>query len=145
MKSRGLLPGLCVSNTLISRDEGMHQAFAAHLYKTYVTNKLSDAVAHALVGDAVSHEKAFVCEAIPVSLIGMNASSMSKYIEFVADRLLVQLGHPKLFHEENPFEFMNLQGMELRTNFFESRESTYQKKGVRVVAGDHTFSLDAAF
>lgn len=145
LKSRGLMPGLCVSNTLISRDERMHQDFAALLYNKYVRNKLTDERVHTIVGDAVAHEKEFVCEAIPVSLIGMNATSMAKYIDFVADRLLVQLGHPKLFHESNPFEFMNLQGMETRTNFFESRESTYQKKGARVVAGDHNFSLDANF
>ena len=145
LKSRGLMPGLCVSNTLISRDERMHQDFAALLYNRYVRNKLTDERVHTIVGDAVAHEKDFICDAIPVSLIGMNSASMASYIEFVADRLLIQLGHPKLFHQSNPFEFMNLQGMETRTNFFESRESTYQKKGARVVAGDHNFSLDANF
>jgi len=145
LKSRGLMPGLCVSNTLISRDEGMHQDFAALLYKKYVRHKLTDERVHTIVGDAVAHEKHFVCEAIPVSMIGMNATAMATYIEYVADRLLVQLGHPRMFDASNPFDFMHLQGMETRTNFFESRESTYQKKGARVVAGDHQFSLDAAF
>ena len=145
LKTRGLMPGLCVSNSLIARDEGMHQDFAAMLYRDHVHERLSDERVHALVDDAVQHERAFVCDAIPVSLIGMNATSMGTYIEFVADRLLEQLGHPKRYNAENPFEFMNLQGMETRTNFFESRESTYQKQGARVAHGDHTFSLDAAF
>jgi ribonucleoside-diphosphate reductase beta chain len=145
LKSRGLLKGLCESNTLISRDEGMHQTFATMLYKDHIQNRLSDDCVHTIVRDAVGHEKEFICEAIPVSLIGMNKDSMSTYIEYVADRLLVELGHSKLYHSECPFDFMKLQGMETKTNFFESRETTYQKKGARVVAGDHTFSLDAPF
>ena len=75
----------------------------------------------------------------------MNKESMSTYIEFVADRLLVKLGHPKIYNKECPFDFMNIQGMETKTNFFESRESAYQKKGARVVEGDHKFSVDAEF
>jgi ribonucleoside-diphosphate reductase beta chain len=123
----------------------MHQTFATMLYKDHIQNRLSDDCVHTIVRDAVGHEKEFICEAIPVSLIGMNKDSMSTYIEYVADRLLVELGHSKLYHSECPFDFMKLQGMETKTNFFESRETTYQKKGARVVAGDHTFSLDAPF
>lgn len=145
LKQRGVLPGLCASNTLIARDEGMHQDFAAMLYSDMVKARLSDARAHEIVGDAVAHEKAFVCEALPVSLIGMNAADMSTYIEFVADRLLAQLGHPMLYGAANPFDFMALQGLETKTNFFESRESTYQKAGARVVAGNHTFDTAAEF
>jgi len=145
IKQRGLMPGLCVSNTLIARDEGMHQDFAAELYARHLRTKLTDEVVHRLVGDAVEHEKEFICEALPVSLIGMNAAQMSTYIEFVADRLLVQLGHPKLFHAACPFDFMLLQGMETKTNFFEARVSEYQKVGARPQAGGHTFDTDADF
>lgn len=145
LKTRGLLPGLCVSNTLISRDERMHQEFATMLYRTYIDQRLTDERVHAIVDDAVTHETDFICGAIPVSLIGMNKESMATYIQFVADRLLGELGHRTLYGAECPFEFMNLQGMETRTNFFEFRESTYQKKGARVLAGDHTFSLSADF
>ena len=146
LKERRLMPGLCNSNTLIARDEGMHQDFAAHLYKDLLTNKLTDATVHEIVRDAVVHEKEFICDALPVSLIGMNAADMSTYIEFVADRLLVQLGHPKLFHATCPFEFMLTQGLETKANFFENRETSYQKAGARVRPGeDHTFGLDADF
>jgi len=146
LKERRLMPGLCSSNTLIARDEGMHQDFAAHLYRDLLANKLSDESVHNIVSDAVTHEKEFICEALPVSLIGMNASDMATYIEFVADRLLVQLGHPKLFHAMCPFEFMLTQGLETKANFFENRETSYQKAGARVRPGeDHTFGLDAEF
>lgn len=145
LKSRGLLKGLCESNTLIARDEGMHQTFAAMLYKDHIQNHLTDERVHSIVCDAVEHEKEFICDAIPVSLIGMNKESMATYIEYVADRLLLQLGHSKCYHSNCPFPFMNQQGMETKTNFFESRETTYQKKGARVLSGDHKFSLDAAF
>lgn len=145
LKQRGLMPGLCQSNTLIARDEGMHQDFAALLYAEHVAERLSDATAHALVADAVAHEKAFICGALPASLIGMNGDDMATYIDFVADRLLVQLGHPPLTAAANPFEFMALQGLETKTNFFEGRESAYQKAGARAGAGAHTFAVDAEF
>jgi ribonucleotide reductase beta subunit family protein with ferritin-like domain len=116
------------------------------LYRDLLTHKLSDESVHGIVSDAVAHEKEFICEALPVSLIGMNASDMATYIEFVADRLLVQLGHPKLFHVMCPFEFMLTQGLETKANFFENRETSYQKAGARVRPGeDHTFGLDAEF
>lgn len=146
LKQRKLLPGLCVSNTLIARDEGMHQEFATHLYTEFLAEeRLSDATAHALVGSAVAHEKEFICDALPVSLIGMNAADMATYIEFVADRLLAQLGHPMLYHASCPFEFMLLQGMETKTNFFEQRSAEYQKVGAHASAGAHVFATDAAF
>ena len=146
LKERGILPGLCASNTLIARDEGMHQEFAAHLYRDMLAHKLTDERVHTIVGDAVAHETEFICEALPVSLIGMNAADMSTYIRFVADRLLVQLGHPKLFHAACPFEFMLTQGLSSKANFFESRETSYQKAGARARPGeDHTFGLDAEF
>lgn len=145
LKQRNLLPGLCASNALIARDEGMHQEFAAHLYATHLVEKLDDATVHAIVGDAVRHEKAFICGALPVALIGMNADDMETYIEFVADRLLVQLGHPKLYEASNPFEFMALIGLESKANFFEQRVTEYQKVGARVEAGGHTFDTCADF
>ena len=101
---------------------------------------------HEIVRNAVAHETEFVCEALPVSLVGMNAEDMSTYIQFVADRLLVQLGHPKLFHAPCPFEFMLTQGLETKANFFENREAAYRKAGARARPGeDHTFGRDAAF
>jgi len=145
LKQRKLMPGLCVSNTLIARDEGMHQDFAAYLYSKMLTTRLTDTAVHEIMRDAVAHETEFICTALPVSLIGMNSDDMARYIEFVADRLLMQLGHPKLYHSANPFDFMALQGMESKTNFFEARVSEYQKAGARAMAGDHTFSTDAAF
>ena len=144
LKQRGLMPGLCVSNSLISRDEGMHQDFAALLYTDHLDERLTNDEAHAIVGDAVAHEKSFICDALPVSLIGMNADDMSTYIEFVADRLLTQLGHPKLYDAKCPFDWMLTQGMELKTNFFEARESSYQKAGARANGG-YAFATDADF
>ena len=102
LKKRGLMPGLTFSNELISRDEGMHCDFACMLY-SMLENKLTDAELHAIVGEAVVHEKEFVCEALSVDLIGMNSRLMSDYIEFCADRLLVALGAPKLYNATNPF------------------------------------------
>jgi ribonucleotide reductase beta subunit family protein with ferritin-like domain len=145
LRQRNLMPGLCMSNTFIARDEGMHAEFATYLYTQFVEHRLDDASVHALVGDAVRHEKEFICGALPVSLIGMNADDMAVYIEFVADRLLTELGHPPLFGAANPFEFMALQGLEGKTNFFEARESNYQKAGTRVLAENHTFATDVDF
>ena len=146
LKQRGLMPGLCHSNLLIARDEGMHQAFAELLYRTYVPDKLSEERVHALVEDAVAHEQAFVREALPVALIGMNAADMCRYIEYVADRLLLGLGHEKRFGAVNPFEFMALQGLETKANFFEGRESSYQKYGADPSgAAEAAFALDATF
>ena len=124
------MPGLCNSNTLIARDEGMHQDFAAHLYKDLLTNKLSDETVHEIIRDAVTHEKEFLCEALPVDLIGMNSKMMAQYIEFVADRLLVALGAPKLYGTANPFDWMELISLQGKTNFFEKRVGEYQKSGV---------------
>lgn len=144
MKKRGLLPGLCVSNTLISRDEGMHQEFATYLYRDLVREKLDSAVVHSLVDEAVAHEVEFICDAIPVSLIGMNGEDMAEYIRFVADRLLTELGVGKLYHASNPFDWAVMQGMENKTNFFEQRVSEYQKAGARG-EGHHTFSTEEEF
>ena len=144
IKQRDLMPGLCMSNSFIARDEGLHQDFAVHLYVDMLQERLSDETIHALFRDAVTHEQEFVCDALPVSLVGMNAVDMATYIEYVADRLLMQLGHPPLYRSACPFDFMKLQGIQVKTNFFESRESSYQKAGVGAGA-DHVFATDGEF
>ncbi|GAX21756.1 ribonucleoside-diphosphate reductase beta chain [Fistulifera solaris] len=129
LKKRGLMPGLTFSNELISRDEGLHCSFACQLYQKLEV-KLSERDIHAVIAEAVEVEKGFVCEALPVSLIGMNASLMSQYIEFVADRLLHDLGYRPLFGSRNPFDWMDMISLEGKTNFFEKRVGEYQKSGV---------------
>jgi ribonucleotide reductase beta subunit family protein with ferritin-like domain len=129
LKKRGLMPGLTFSNELISRDEGLHCTFACQLYSK-LERKLTEAEIHALIGEAVQVEQSFICDALPVSLIGMNASLMSQYIEFVADRLLKDLGYKPLFGSKNPFDWMDMISLEGKTNFFEKRVGEYQKSGV---------------
>jgi ribonucleotide reductase beta subunit family protein with ferritin-like domain len=130
LKKRGLMPGLTFSNELISRDEGMHTDFACLMYK-HLNNKLSNEQVLAIVTDAVRIEMQFVTESLPVELIGMNSALMSQYIKFVADRLLFQLGVPKHYKLENPFEWMELISLQGKTNFFEKRVGEYQKAGVK--------------
>lgn len=150
LKKRGLMPGLTFSNELISRDEGMHCDFACLLY-SMLENKLSDETIQDIVGDAVKHEKEFICEALPVSLIGMNAAMMSDYIEFVADRLLNALGVAKMYNTSNPFDWMELISLQGKTNFFEKRVGEYQKAGVMASlerqesAQNNSFDLNADF
>jgi len=126
LKKRGLCPGLTFSNELISRDEGLHTDFAVSLYQM-VKNKLTQDEIYEIVGQAVTIEKEFICDALPCSLIGMNAELMSEYIMFVADRLLVQLGYEKKYEVDNPFEFMELISLRPKTNFFEGRVGEYKK------------------
>ena len=147
LKKRGLMPGLSFSNELISRDEGMHCDFACMLYNDHIVNKLPKKTIEKIILDAVAIEKEFVCEALPVRLIGMNADLMSQYIEFVADRLLVELGNEKVFNVTNPFDFMDMISLQGKTNFFEKRVGEYQKAGVLNKASeeDNSFSLDADF
>jgi len=130
LKKRGLMPGLSFSNELISRDEGLHTEFACHLYGKLEHTRLREARVQQIVAEAVSIEKQFVTEALPVSLVGMNDKSMSRYVEFVADRLLQQLGAEKLYGSENPFDFMEQISLQGKTNFFEKRVGDYQKAGV---------------
>lgn len=144
LKKRGLMPGLAFSNELISRDEGLHCDFACLLY-SMLENKLSTQELYSIICDAVEVEKDFVTEALPVSLIGMNAELMSQYIEFVADRLIVALGYPKVYNVENPFPWMEMISLQGKTNFFEKRVSEYQKAGVMANKEDQTFTLDADF
>jgi len=129
LKKRGLMPGFTFSNELISRDEGLHTDFACLLYKL-MKHKLSDETVHNIIRGAVDTEADFICEALPCSLIGMNAGQMTQYIQFVADRLLTSLGHPILYDVQNPFDWMELISLQGKTNFFEKRVGEYQKKGV---------------
>lgn len=138
LKKRGLMPGLSFANELISRDEGLHCDFACLLY-SQLKNKLPIETLQELIADAVTIEKEFVRDALPVRLIGMNADLMCQYIEFVADRLLNALGAPKIFRVTNPFDFMDLISMSGKTNFFEKRVSEYQKAGVMVSSQSTTF------
>lgn len=129
LKKRGLMPGLTFSNELISRDEGLHCDFACLLY-SMLNNQLDESVVKGIITDAVSIEKEFITEALPVSLIGMNAKLMAEYIEFVADRLLIALGYTKVYGTGNPFPWMELISLQGKTNFFEKRVAEYQKAGV---------------
>ncbi len=144
IKKRGLLPGLTFSNELISRDEGLHTEFAVAMYRKMV-NKPPKEVVESVIRDAVDSEIEFVTEALPVSLIGMNARDMTQYIQFVADRLLVQLGYPKLYRVGNPFDFMDLISLEGKTNFFEKKVSEYSKPGVGMKKEDMEIRLDEEF
>jgi ribonucleoside-diphosphate reductase beta chain len=145
LKKRGLMPGLSFSNELISRDEGLHCDFACLLYSSHLINKLSKETVTGIITDAVSIEKEFVTDAIPVKLIGMNAELMCQYIEFVADRLLVALGCAKVYNATNPFDFMEMISLQGKTNFFEKRVAEYQKAGVTTDRSQNVFSLDEDF
>lgn len=125
LKKRGLMPGLTFSNELISRDEGLHTQFAVALYHTLEPRP--SALIHTIIKEAVVLEKEFICNALPCSLIGMNSKMMSQYIEFVADRLAVQLGTQKIYGTQNPFDFMDLISLEGKTNFFEKKVSDYSR------------------
>jgi len=129
LKKRGLMPGLTFSNELISRDEGLHCSFACKLYSK-LKYRLSESHIHQIINEAVTVEKAFVCDALPVSLIGMNSDLMGQYIEFVADRMLRDLGYRPYYGSQNPFDWMDMISLEGKTNFFEKRVAEYQKSGV---------------
>lgn len=144
LKKRGLMPGLTFSNELISRDEGLHCEFACLLY-SMLEGKLSKERIQEIIIDAVEIEKEFITDALPVKLIGMNAELMKQYIEFVADRWLVELGNTKYYNATNPFDFMELISLQGKTNFFEKRVGDYQKSGVTGEKGKANFSLDEDF
>ena len=145
LKKRGLMPGLSFSNELISRDEGMHCDFACLLYNQHIQNKLPKETVAKIITDAVTIEKEFVTDSLPVNLIGMNAKLMTQYIEFVADRLLVALGNDKVYGAENPFPWMEMISLQGKTNFFEKRVGDYQKAGVMAEKDKQVFSLDEDF
>ncbi len=126
LKNKGVLPGLCFSNELISRDEGLHQEFAVALLK-HLKEPIGEDVAHEIIKDAVIIEKEFVCDALPVKLIGMDSVKMSEYIEFVADRLLKQCGFKPIWNSQCPFDWMQNISLEGKTNFFEKRVGEYSK------------------
>jgi ribonucleoside-diphosphate reductase beta chain len=144
LKQRGLMPGLTVSNEFIARDEGLHTEFACLLY-TKLANKLSKKEVHKIIRDAVKIEKQFITKSLPCELIGMNAKMMCQYIEFVADRLLIQLGYPKAYSAANPFSFMETISLENKDNFFEKKVSTYGKASVGKDKAEMSFKMDADF
>ncbi|XP_029369946.1 ribonucleoside-diphosphate reductase subunit M2 B [Echeneis naucrates] len=144
LKKRGLMPGLTYSNELISRDEGLHCNFACLLY-SYLVKKPSEDRVKDIITKAVSIEQEFLTEALRIDLIGINCPLMKQYIEFVADRLLTDLGQAKVYHVENPFDFMESISLEGKTNFFEKRVSEYQRFGVMTNTMDGAFTLDADF
>ena len=144
LKKRGLMPGLCFSNELISRDEGLHCDFACLLYKQLI-NKLPEERILEIITNAVEIEKEFISDALPVELIGMNSGLMRQYIEFCADRLLVALDCSKYYNTVNPFEWMEMISLQGKTNFFEKRVGEYAKSGVGVDSSEQVFDLDADF
>ncbi len=147
LKKRGLMPGLTFSNELISRDEGIHTDTACLLYKNHLINKLPEERVREIIMSAVEFEHEFTEEAIPVSMIGMSAKAMKQYIEFVADRLMIELGYNKIYNSENPFDFMDMISLQGKTNFFEKRVAEYQKAGVKTGSEerDAEFSVDEEF
>jgi ribonucleoside-diphosphate reductase subunit M2 len=148
LKKRGLMPGLAFSNELISRDEGLHTDFACLMYR-HLVNKPSVERIYEIIKDAVKIEQEFLTDALSVDLIGMNSRLMAQYIEYVADRLLVELMCPKIYNSENPFDFMENISLNGKTNFFEKKVGEYQKAGVigsnKIDNQENLFTLDAEF
>jgi len=139
LKKRGLMPGLTFSNELISRDEALHCEFAILLYSK-LEKKVAKAKIHDIIKECVEIEIEFICEALPCKLIGMNSELMSQYIQFVADRLCVQLGYPKIYNVANPFAFMEMISLETKTNFFERIVSDYALANVTKTDTDFDFT-----
>eukprot|EP00210_Caulerpa_lentillifera_P006322 g6038.t1 len=147
LKKRGLMPGLTFSNELISRDEGLHTEFACLLY-SFLNNKLPQAEAEQIVREAVALEKEFCSVALSVALVGINAGLMQEYIQFIADRLLLELGYSKIYHASNPFDWMEMISLQGKTNFFERRVGEYQNAGVMESLkskNQYVFTTDADF
>lgn len=144
LKKRGLMPGLSFSNELISRDEGTHQDFAVLLYRM-LKNPLNQKEVSEIIKEAVEHEKEFIRESIPCKLVGMNDLLMSQYIEYVADRLMLQLGYTEIYNSKNPFDFMENISLTGKTNFFERRVGEYAKSGILVDESRQCFALDDDF
>lgn len=143
LKKRGLMPGLCHSNELISRDEGLHTEFAVLVYSMLVDKPSKETVVE-IIKEAVELEKEFITESLPCALIGMNQNLMKQYIEYVSDRLLLMLGLEKIFNVENPFDWMELISVQGKTNFFEKRVGEYANIANSDVS-DNVFSVDADF
>jgi len=144
LKKRGIMPGLTFSNELISRDEGLHTDFAVLRY-SMLQNKLSEEEIYTIIGDAVDIEKEFITEAISCNMIGMNCELMKQYIEFVADRLLLQLGYHAKYNTKNPFSFMELISLNTKENFFEKRVSNYSMSTIGKTEEENSFSLTCDF
>ena len=143
LKKRGLLPGLTFSNELISRDEALHTEFAIAIY--HKLQPLDPVIIRNIITEAVLYESTFICDSLPCSLIGMNSKDMTNYIQFVADRLAVQLGIPKIYNVSNPFDFMELISLEGKTNFFEKKVGEYSKPGVGLSSEDMKIKFDEEF
>ena len=144
LKKRNMMPGLCTSNELIARDEGLHTKFAIKLYSKWA-NRLPQNEVHEMFMDAIKIETKFICESLPCALIGMNSDLMSEYIKYVADQLLDQLGYDKLSNATNPFDFMESISVEGKTNFFEHRPTQYQKASVFNKSRDKLWELSEDF
>lgn len=144
LKKRGLMPGLTFSNELISRDEGLHCDYAVHLHNNHLVNQVPKERIREILVDALNIEREFITESLPVKLVGMNDQLMAQYLEYVTDRLLVELGCEKEFNATNPFDFMDLISLQGKTNFFEKRVAEYQKAGV-AKASDNKISFDEDF
>ena len=142
LKNRGLMPGLSFSNELISRDEGLHCDFAVHLHNEHLINQVPKDRIKEIITSALSIEKEFILESLPVDLIGMNSNLMSQYLEYVADRLLIDLKCEPIFNSKNPFDFMVNIALENKTNFFEKRVGDYSKSGVGNSSSDNKLSFE---
>ena len=144
LKQRNVMPGLCASNELIARDEGMHTNFAILLY-SMIKNRVPEKDIHTMFNEAVMIETEFICESLPCALLGINQDSMTIYIQYVADRLLVELGYNKIWNAKNPFDFMEKISMEGKTNFFEARPTQYQKSSVMNKTREDSFNMTEDF
>jgi len=145
LKKRGLMPGLSFSNELISRDEGLHCDFACHVHNNHVVDKVPKDKIKEIISSALEIEKEFITKSLPVDLIGMNADLMKQYLEFVADRLLLDLECDKIFNSENPFDFMQNIALQNKTNFFEKRVAEYSKSNVGETAESADLNFDMEF
>lgn len=142
LKKRGLMPGLSFSNELISRDEGLHCDFAVHLHNNHLLNKVPELRIKEIIESALEIEREFITESLPVSLIGMNSKLMSDYLEYVADRLMIDLNCKPIYGTKNPFDFMSNIALENKTNFFEKRVADYSKSGVGKTVEENKLSFD---
>lgn len=143
-KKKNVMPGLCLSNELIARDEGSHLKFAVLLY-SMINNKVSEDIVYNMFNEAVEIENEFICHSLPCSLLGMNSNLMTEYIKFVADRLLLDLGYSKLFNATNPFDFMESISIEGKTNFFEARPTQYQNASILNKSRESSFVINSDF
>ena len=144
LKQKNVMPGLCASNELIARDEGMHTNFAILLY-SMIKNRISEDKVHEMFKEAVDIEIEFICSSLPCALLGINSDSMTEYIKYVADRLIIELGYNKVWNVKNPFDFMEKISMEGKTNFFEARPTQYQKSSVLNKTRDNSFNINDDF